>query len=801
MVHRISSAPRMRLAPSALAGLLACAAPALVLAAESGVEPISFDDGSKVANDADQDIELMRRDLDFVAKGYVVPVGSDAGRVERRLREGEIHYLLSDFLRASIVLLDVADDPANRTHPRYDDAIYLLADSLRKSKNYSGSRKYFEEIMPRAKGDRLKDCVLALLEIASATDHYEDVERYIGRLREAGTLSRPDVDYIYGKMLFKGGGNDPGKIGRAYEVFHAIPTGDPVSGYAAYYAGVALVKLGRYDDAIRQFAETLNRLPKGKEGEQLKELTYLSLGRLYQELGDQTKSADAYQEIPQSSPYFGDTLYEVAWTHVKQANAATDPEQRRVGFVRGLRTTELLMATGPDARLYPQARILEGNLQIRLGAPESAYDTFQTIIDRYGAAKEKLATVIASTPDPKQFFDQLIATDLGQIGGTSILPPVVLTWALGEPEMSRAVSMSQELSQSKKFMDESKELVGILSEAMKGEQRFGMFSSLRPVRAKALSTENRLVNVNRRLLNLERRMVWPYVSAEARAAIDAAHQRVTQLEPEVQSLPQTEKDVETTSEQIKNAYQETGRRAYKQAYRLSTMRAQVVAVEKWINANRESMTPEMQSRLEERFASARQELSTLEQQVEGLEGDIRAAQALSGVDPGRARARKVASTYSALVAQEIALLKSHHDRVPPQLAGLTTRIDQERASLEQIDQQLQQLEGNLEHQVDKKSQEIKAAIAAEVDHLAKYETEYAQLVASTDQMLGPIATRTLGSVDNQFKDFVLQADVGIIDVAWARKQAETKKVSDLIKEQQDRTLELESEFADVLEEQ
>src|SRR5262245_62192444 len=129
-------------------------------------------------------------------------------------------------------------------------------------------------------------------------------------------------------------------------------------------------------------------------------------------------------------------LFEVAWAHVRAANLEKDAEQKKLGFTRALRATELLMATAPSSRLYPQARILEGNLQIRLGAPETAYDTFQTIIDRYGTARDKLDEMLHQTQDPKQFFDQLVAADLGQIGATSILPPVALSWALEEDQMT-----------------------------------------------------------------------------------------------------------------------------------------------------------------------------------------------------------------------------------------------------------------------------------------------------------------------------------------------------------------------------
>lgn len=782
---------------SSLIFTLALCTPA---AAFAQVEPVGADQANTIAAEVDSDIAKMRRDLDVVGKGYAATPPTETGRVERRLREGEIHYLLNDYLRASIVLLDVVDDPSNKSHPRYDECLYLLAESLAKSKNYSGAKQYFEDLLPRVRGERLKDVVLALLSIASATDHYENVERYISRLRDAGTLSRPDVDYIYGKMLFKGAGNDQAQIQRAYEVFRSVPPGNSISGQASYYAGVSLVKLGRWEDAVRQFNETLTRIQTSSDAAVMRELTYLSLGRLYQEMGQVSKAADAYQEISQSSPYFGDMLYEVAWAHVRAANLENDPEAKREGFVRALRATELLMATAPSSRLYPQARILEGNLQIRLGASETAYDTFQTIIDRYGTARDKLDAMLLQAPDPRQFFDQLVAADLGQIGATTILPPVALSWALEEDQMTRAVAMNHDLSESEKFLKESQELVRTLTEALEGEGRFAIFPGMQQVRSKSLSIENRMLNANRRLLNLERRMVWPNVSPAEQASVDAIHARAVQLEQEIQTLPQTEEEVEQSREDIKGQYQEVGRRAYRQAYRVAQMRAQVVAVELWINANRDDLNPQELGLLEERIRTIQTEIAALEKDIESVSSDLRTAEAVGSGDAGRLRAQNLRKQYSEMLAQETQILKSLRGKVPGDLQAMTARIDQQRTSLAQIDVDLQTLQANMEQQVETRVNELRGVLAVEADRVQTYGVEHSALAATTGEILGPVAARTLNDVGRQFKELVLQADVGIIDVAWARKQAETKKVNDLIKEQQDRTVELESEFADVLEE-
>ncbi len=772
---------------------------AMLAAAPAWAEAPSASRASEIQGEIDAEIAKMNTDLDEVRRGYDVQVQPEVGRVDRRLREGEIHFLLNDYLRASIVLLDVVDDPESKNHPRYDDCVFLLAESLRKSKNYSGARRYYEDVLPRSSGDRLKDVVLGLLQIAGDTDRYDDVDRYIARLRQAGSLSRPDVDYIYGKMLYKSGTSDPQQLGRALEVFRGVPGGSSISGQASYYAGVVLVKMGRYEEAVTQFEQTFPKVGTSNESAQLRDLTALSLGRLHQELGNVGASADAYQNISRDSPYFPDMLYEVAWAHVAAANLADEGAERNEEYTRALRATELLMATSPDSRLYPQARILQGNLQIRLGAPETAYDTFQTIVDRYGGARDRIGNLMRDN-DPAAFFDQLVAADLDEVSSTNILPPLALSWALEEDEMERAVGMQQDLGESETFLEEARELVKTLDLALEGEQRFNMVPGLKAARSKAIAIENRVINTRRRLLSLERRIVDPYANAATQARLEGARAKAKKIEGEIEALPQNEAQVDKTRTELKEAYQAAGRRAYRLRFRVSSMRAQLVAVDVWLRDNRPQLGAEEIELMEQRVKKTRQLLDGYEKELAVLDADIRRATDLGEGDAGRTRAQALNRQYDAAVQEEVSAMRTVRPQVSGELQGALARIDQQRSAVVKVERDLETLQNGLEQTVADEVASVKKSIAVEVANLTKYEREHSLLASETDRLLGPVASRTLVAVGEQFNDLVLKADVGIIDVAWARKQAETERVNKLIREQQERQSELETEFEDVLRE-
>ena len=767
------------------------------LPAAAVVAQPSLSRANKTANDTDRELTQISRSLDELKQRYVLATSPSVTKVERRLRQGEVHFLLKDYLRASVALLDVVEDPEQVAHPQYNDCVFLLAESLRLSRNFSGARRYYEQILAVSAGDRLKDVVLGLLEVAGATGNFQDVDRYIARLREAKTLSRPDVDYIYAKMLFRS--NEADNVLRAYNIFRNLATGTSVSARGAYYAGVTLVRLGEYQKAIDQFKVALGRVPDGESGAQLRDLTNLSLGRLYQELGEVTESADAYQEISQDSPYFADMLYEVAWVQVTSANQAKDPEVRREAYNRALQAAEILMATAPGSRLFPRARILQGNLKIRLGASEDAYDTFQTIIDDYGEARDQLVDLIRAN-NPQRFFDQLLAADLAEVSSESIVPPLALSWALDEDQVGRAVGMQKDLADSETFLRESRELVNTLERGLAGEQRYNMFPGLREARSQTIGTENRMLNAQRRLLDLERSLVFPVLTQPEQGMIDLAHARARDIEREIARLPTDAGQVEKTRAALKEEFLERGRDAHRLRYRIFGMRAQVVAIEKWFRENGKSLDTADREMFRRRLSAAKRALREVKAEQARLEREIEISADLVDGDAGRTRSLRLRAQFESVLQEEVGMLRRYRPRVGAEYQAVLTRIDGQRAQLDRFNATLKNLQTGLDQRVEQKADEVRQAVLAEVRKLSQYEAEHQVLARDTRAMLGPVAQQTLNSVGEQFRDLVLKADVGIIDVAWARKQDQTEKVNTIIQEQQRAVRELELDFADALRE-
>lgn len=791
---------RSYLWPRRAAGAVACVLLSTSPAAYAA-DSIDANEAKRRLDAVDGMLVSMRADLDEVAEGYRSPVKREGGRLQRRLREAEIQAILGDHYRAAIVLLDVAERPELRVEPEYPQAIFLLAESLRQADFPRVARSYYLQLAPSATGVRLAEVVLGLLETSSDTGDFSGTEEHVRRLKASGVTTSAAVDFAYGKALFRGADRDVMRLSQALTLFRAVPANVSVAAPAAYYEGVTLVRQGRLEEALVAFEKTRVRSKTHPDARRVSELASLSLGRIHQELGNVPQALDSYQDVSQNSQYFAEMLFEVGWVHVKDAEIAPDADAQRAAFQRALDATELLSAAAPESRLFPDAKVLQGNLQIRLGAPETAYDTFQAIVDRYGGARAELEALLATRKDARAFFEDLVATDLENLNDGSLLPPMVVEFALGDDDVSTAVDVRRELSATETDLETSTEMVRTLEAALQSEQRFGMFPGVRGARLRALSVQNRLLSAERTLLRTERDMMTPHVDPATGARLDAIRGRAREVEEDIASLPTSGDGIEGNRKALKTAYQDVGHRAFQQLGEVRSMRAQLVAVRLWMRNQRVTLAAKKAEINAERMTKAGDELEELEDALGVIQTEIERASILSTGDGGWARAERLRTELRATRDEQAQLLGSSRSRLPSDLRGVAARLDQQRTALRGVETNLGRLQARLEQDVDARVDEVRRRVLAELRALENHRREYLALATDAEQLLGPIAEQTVESVGSEFGSLVRKADVGILDVAWARKRARSEQVTELVQELQRRSSELESELADVLEDE
>src|SRR5690349_3247623 len=146
----------------------------------------------------------VRAELDRVAESlteaerdYLAPEQLEReNKLTARLSDGQLFFLTHDYVRSAMVLLDVVEDPRNRQHPAYRDALTYLAESLFQIGTDRLAAAWFEEVVARGTPEQQQNAMGRLLEIALRTGDAKMAESYLARASKLLAQS-PDPRLLY----------------------------------------------------------------------------------------------------------------------------------------------------------------------------------------------------------------------------------------------------------------------------------------------------------------------------------------------------------------------------------------------------------------------------------------------------------------------------------------------------------------------------------------------------------------------------------------------------------------------------
>ena len=88
----------------------------------------------------------------------------------------------------------------------------------------------------------------------------------------------------------------------------------------------------------------------------------------------------------------------------------------------------------------------------------------------------------------------------------------------------------------------------------------------------------------------------------------------------------------------------------------------------------------------------------------------------------------------------------------------------------------------------------------ETANLARYRRALSSLEGETVDVVGAITYLNFNRIHERFYDLVLRADVGKIDIAWARREDRRLRIDALTRERARELQALDDEFRDVMDE-
>jgi hypothetical protein len=151
-----------------------------------------------------------------------------------------------------------------------------------------------------------------------------------------------------------------------------------------------------------------------------------------------------------------------------------------------------------------------------------------------------------------------------------------------------------------------------------------------------------------------------------------------------------------------------------------------------------------------------------------------------------------------LLNRQHQVLTTAEPNVPPEPSRLIQRAHDVRARASAMRERVVAAKTVLRDQLARRGRRIRDKLAAIEVILSGYGTEVGTVSGDARNLVGRIAFDSFKRVRQQFYELVLKSDVGLVDVAFTRKQDKTGEIQKLSLEKERDLHTLDDEFKEVL---
>lgn len=749
---------------------------------------LAFAGGRAYADEVD-DYTRKLLDLDQRVRGMLAnfkdtpPPTPDIA--DRRVLDAQVLFSLGNYEEAATILLDVVEKYPNSR--AYDDAVFLLGESLFKARDYYPARQYFTLAIKKQSNSKAEQQALQrLIDIAQRTGDYEQIDEYLNRLAGIpASMLDPGVPYVRAKYYYV-----RGRMEEATQGFLAIPANNPYAFQARYFLATITLKSGDLAAASVMFDAILKLQPPDDTAKDIQDLARLALGRILYERSQFDRAVEAYESISHSSRHFSAAKYEEAWTYIKAAK-----------WQKAWDALDLLLLNTPDAPEAPEMHLLMGNLQLRMNNFYLASESFSKTRDEFEPIHRQLQAEVLRAQQDASYFENLIGKNLDKFDIATFIPPNAAKWVKADPDVARLLSLTTDVGDIERALKDSEQIVVKLERAIQTSGRAGIFPDLAAERTKSVEVMNQVVEARQRFVRQVRQLLEPTLRQDERNELDHINSERDGLERQIKNIPLTREDLKARDRQVHGQYEELDGRGSDLNVEIQGLEAQLVAIQQFYRSSRseQKMRPE---EIQGYIKDLRASIDELHAAHDHLRDEISDANRESSTAGAAGEdERRLTVRLGELLKKEEEIQVRAKVRLPGDKQSQVNRVSAVLARADAIDGQLSEFDRRIDAQAVLRLEKVRGYITTEKDELRQATAKLGGVLGESQSLGGGLAQTMFTRVAERFYDLVVQSDVGIIDVAWGLKDQKTQEVTKLTTQKNQEIKALDEDFKKLLEEE
>ncbi len=703
---------------------------------------------------------------------------------QKRLLDARVFYELKQYENAAMLLFDLLERPDFRNDLEYEATQLLLGDCLLQMDNPQAARELLLKVASGRDPQLAEEARLFLLELAlgNPASTPEILRRAVSDL--GGDASSDRTRYGLGKAELRLGDAD-----KAIDWLQTIGTGSALYNRSRFYLGAAYVAKGQVDLALEVFRALTTIEVKDKLTAELRDQAWLAVGRLLVQRGNFAPALTSYQNIDRNSIHYEEAVYEMSWAYINQDK-----------FDKALQTVEVLLLTVKNDQHEIDAHVLRGQLNVMLQQYDEALASYQTIVDRFAPVRNELANFTKNPDDVQRYFKWLLERQKGLGALKSPLSEKTVSWLESNSDFSRVTAVFDRIATERADIEEAREAGDELGKMLEAKNRVEMFPELRQGWTQALLLENQLVLVATRMLDKQYDQVRDRLDGKDKAQLAEIVQWRRRLEDQAGRLPTTFEQYEARQDEVTRQYRELERRNFFVEESIQEVQRQLIGIERFLNDKQyadsgKKLSPQQEESLRADIAEEKAALQAMYEELLALKKEIAVEtmsvgtgdEATQGEDSLKASLLDAIEREGAFYDRAGQRVGGSFDRDFKQYGGLRVRL---LGTISRLDSVI----GAIDKEVGQKTAELITIVKHEVENLEGYKDEVSALDTEGRDIARRMGEDFFKLALARMDQVVLEADVGVLDVMWARKTEKTVELQTLAEERGRRLKQLQADL-------
>jgi len=327
-------------------------------------------------------------------------------------------YQQKAFREASVQFQRVVEGATTDAEANQMKAQFFLGKSLFHLKFYQSSLAVFEEIVQS--GERHLYFRPTLEWLAQLSRELPEPAGIIGLTGQYGDtpavladFNTPERKETYNELLYMMGRYwyNQGEFEKARTFLEAVEKDAKYYIHSLFFVGITYVRERKAQSSVQAFKKIVDKLgdkPRiflSPEEERFLDLAWLSLARMYYTLEHWDSALESWSQIPQTSEYWLDSLFEESWAYFMVGeDTKIQGYQKALGNIHTLNSPYF-----DESAFYPESMVLKSVIYFGNCWYEEANETVERFVTEYQPIRDELTVELAKYEDNISFFEFLRA--------------------------------------------------------------------------------------------------------------------------------------------------------------------------------------------------------------------------------------------------------------------------------------------------------------------------------------------------------------------------------------------------------